>query len=216
MAQFIVDFQAFKDEYNRYILKEMAIIPVYTDEAAHCLIKPPHALSKLSSNCRASVYYLLKNHHGIFWEDGYMNFIDAIRLLKDMTENAEKILIKGSERARFIEKVTGKPTVDFDSLQCPRAKHLPSVSSAPDCFYYRHSPTYHTYFEACSLRRVYKLKKWYLEYLKSTSVPNPSEKLEDEYDTTEEGYDVPPSGIHECLRSGPVTSESKFTRSSYR
>lgn len=209
--EFILDFQAFKDEKNRYIVKEIAILAVRTDELGHCLIKPPFAASKLYGDKKASIDYLTDVYHGIIWEDGYMNFTDTVSMLKDMTRNAKHLYIKGSERAKFIRKLLGKTTIDFDTLNCPRTKYLSSEAASPDCFYYRHSPSSHTYFEACSLRRVYKLKKWYLEYLEKSTIAS----AKDEYDTVEEGHDVGPSRIQECLRSRRVASKSKFTRSSY-
>ncbi|VDO11375.1 unnamed protein product [Brugia timori] len=214
MTQFIIDFQAFKDEENRYILKEIAVIAVETDEVGHCIIKPPYPGDMLSEKCREQVSYIVTYQHGICWEDGYIKYVDAIRLVRDMTKNAVQVFIKGSERAKFIRKLTGKPTIDFDTLNCPRAKNLANVESSPDCFYYRHTPKYHMNFEACSLRRVYKLKEWYLNYLKKLSSIKSNEKAEDEHDTVEKGYDVVPSRIQECLRSRPTSSKSKFTRGS--
>lgn len=213
-GEFIVDFQAFKDQKNRYILKELAILAVQSDEVAHCLIKPPYAACKLPGGKRASIDYLTEKHHGIIWEDGYTNFTDAVALLKDVTRHAKYLYIKGSERAKFLKLLTGKDTIDFDTLSCPKAKYLSNNSVAPDCFYYRHAPKYHCYFEACSLRRVYKIKKWYLEYLQNLRISSVSTS-EDEYDTTEEGHDVSPSHDEECICSGRVTVESKFARSSH-
>ncbi|KAK7576272.1 hypothetical protein V9T40_012558 [Parthenolecanium corni] len=217
MAEFIVDVQLYKDDKKRNIYKEIAVIAVGTDEVGYCLIKPPYPRSKLSPAARATVDYVTKKHHGIVWEDGYMNFVDAMRLLKDMTRHAHRLLIKGSGRARFISQLTGKITINFDDLGCPKAKNLPSESSAPDCCYYRHASKYHPYFEACSLRRVYKLKKWYLSFLEKLSVTVPvTERPQDEHDAIEKGYDVAPSGIQERLCGRRTTSKSKFTRSSYR
>jgi len=213
MAQYIIDFQAFKDEKNHYILKEVAIVSVFSDKVVHCLVKPPQAFCGLTPNCKALVNYLTSNQHGIFWEDGYMTAPETMRLIREVTRDAEKVLIKGSERAKYMSILSRKPATDLDTLSCPRAKDLPSVTTSPDCFYYRHTPSHHPYFEACSLRRVYKLKQWYLEYLKNITVANQGSK--DEHDTVENGYDIAPCRIQERLCCGRITPESKFTRSSY-
>lgn len=221
MDQFILDFQGFKDHKNKYIVKEIAIISVSNDTIAHCLIKPPYELRKLAPNQQRSANYLTERYHGIFWNDGYIAFKQAVFLIRDLTENASKLFIKGRERAEFIQKLTGKTTIDLDSLECPRVKDLPTVYCAPDCFYYRHSANYHSYFGACSLRRVYKLKSWYKEYLAITENRIKREKslgldtVEDEYSGVEKGYDVPPSQIQECLCSRRATWENKFARVSY-
>lgn len=211
MAQYIVDFQAFKDRKNCYILKELAVISVESGEIAHCIIKPPYSSDLLSDKCRRQVDYVVSHHHGISWEDGYMKYVDAIRLIRDMTRSATKILIKGSERAKLIRKLTGKPTVDFDTLKCPKAKNLQDSPFCVECFYSGHTARF---YEACSLRRVYKLKQWYLNYLKEISTADSIETDQDEYDTVKRRHDVPPCRVQERICCGPTTSQSKFTRCS--
>lgn len=208
MDEYIIDFQAFKDGNNKYVLKELAVISIRRAIIGHFLIKSPFDVKKLPADKRSSVNYLIDHHHGIRWEDGYITFKELVTLICDITANASQIFIKGNERARFIEKLTNKPTIDLDTLKCPRAKFLQVEPSTPDCFYYRHSADYHSYFEACSLRRVYKLKNWYKEYIELKTKPNNSleeadqseDTSQDEYSGTEEEYDIAPRCSQKCLR----------------
>lgn len=55
MPECIIDFQAFKDDDNQYILKELAIVSVETNKVLHCLVRPPYNFDMLRFNKKQEV-----------------------------------------------------------------------------------------------------------------------------------------------------------------
>ena len=191
MAQYIVDFQAFKDDCNNFILKEISIVSVHSHIFTHCIIRSPFHIEELSSKKRSEVKWLTRNYHGIHWHEGYVNPDDAIQLLLETTKDASLILSKGCERAKFLNELTKKPVLDLDEIQCPPAKHLPAVDSYFMCMFHEHSmKNIRLHGHVCSVLSTFRYKSWYLKYLANYSEtfiyhsktrPN----TEDEYHTTE-------------------------------
>ena len=170
MAEYIVDFQAFKDDCNNFILKEISILSVHSNVSMHCIIKSPFDLEELSSKKQREVKWLTDYHHGIKWKAGYINPDDAIQSLLDTTEDASLILSKGSERTSFLKKVTKKPILNLDEIHCPPAKFLPTVDSYFMCMLREHSmKNIRSHGYVCSVLATFQYKTWYLRYLKSYS-----------------------------------------------
>jgi len=224
MNRLVVDFQAFKDDNNKYIIKEIAVKDLNSEMVVHCFVNSPFSFDKLSYKAKSTANYVRDYQHGLSWEDGFVSFKQAVQMLNCIAEYADELYIKGAERRRFIEKLTRKPTIDLDELHCPRAKTLPNPVFVPECYHKNHWSQSGRYFEACSLNRVHKLKLWLIEYfskpesgLEDNIEPEKTiVQLKNEYSSIEEGYDAAPNRIQSCIRSRRTTQKSKFTRKSYR
>lgn len=162
MERYVIDFQAFKDDNNKYILKELAILSIDRTTIMHCLILSPYHFSQLSVEAQTAAKYLVKNHHKIKWTDGFITFRQALTMLKSMLNEYDELYVKGSERKTFIEQLLKIKTFNLDDFDCPKIKLLNEPSYQPECFYKRHSNKNANYSEICSLRYVYKLKSWFL------------------------------------------------------
>jgi len=160
---YVVDFQAFKDGQNRFLLKELAIISCNVNKIVHCIIKPPFGFNFLIlEKQKRHIQWLMENYHGINWEDGYLSPRAAMALFRETVRDADILLIKGSERCTFLRKLFPYLTVlDLDDLGCPPARLLEIPANAPECFYYSHISTNLAYKECvCSLKQAYKFKVW--------------------------------------------------------
>ena len=62
---YIIDFQAFKDDQNRFVLKEVSICSLQTNLLFHYLIKPPYNIKYLSLKSQKQVEFVVKNIHGV-------------------------------------------------------------------------------------------------------------------------------------------------------
>ena len=173
---YIIDFQAFKDERNRFILKELAIISMNANKIVHCIIKPPYHFDTLFSHKQKQVMWLSRYFHGLQWEDGYLTPKSAIALLRETVKTGEILLIKGSERCKFLQQLfPTKIILDLDDLACPPAKQLPEFQDSPQCFHYNHvAGNSGNKDYACSLNYVYKFKMWceqiHLNIIKKRSI----------------------------------------------
>src|SRR6266576_3556161 len=120
---YIIDFQAFKDGRNKFIMKELAIISCSANKIVHCIIKPPYGFSSLFSKRKNQVMWLKKNVHGLDWNDGYITPGAAMVLFQETVKDADRLLVKGSERCKFIQNLfPTKVVIDLDDLDCPPAK----------------------------------------------------------------------------------------------
>ena len=83
---YIIDFQGFKDERNRYVIKEIAIISMSINQIVHCIVKPPYNLDTIVWDKQRRIRWLTRYFHGLHWEDGYLTPKVAMALIRE-TEN---------------------------------------------------------------------------------------------------------------------------------
>jgi len=114
-----VDFQAFKNLRNEFILKEVTIIDIDKRRDNHFLIRPPQPYNQLPNKLKKRVDFLTNNIHGLEWDSGMIGFRNAITLIKGILKDASKIYIKGSERVNYFKKLlSGKENciIDLDPI----------------------------------------------------------------------------------------------------
>lgn len=169
---YVVDFQAFKNNVNnKFILKELAIVALNSDVVVHCIIKPPTSYSSLDTEMQKRVDYLTAQYHGLKWDDGFINFPDAINLLRYTVNGAALVYIKGSERAKYLSKLLPHEiyVVDLDRIGCPRAYDWPpspadELELMLDCPYHQHqycqSKQVHELVFHCALRMALTYRDW--------------------------------------------------------
>lgn len=96
----VVEFHAFTDNFNRYIVKEFAIV----SKASQCqvIFEPPFDRSLLDGKAQRNVRWLEKNLHKISWEEGGLSYdLETINIL---CKPFVKLYTKGAEKAAFLRK----------------------------------------------------------------------------------------------------------------
>jgi len=100
MEYVIIDMQGFRDNSNKFILKEIAILSS-NDEIQHFIIRSPYSWHYLDAKAKTTNKWLTKNHHGLQWSDGKTHFCDVIKFLKCFVYNFKIIYVKGKEKKKL-------------------------------------------------------------------------------------------------------------------
>lgn len=97
MAFAVVEFQAFQDNDNRFIIKELAVV----GGSLNCQIifKPPYGVASLNDKMRRTARWLTR-HHGIRWDDGSIPYNES--LITALCIPFKVIYTKGREKAEFL------------------------------------------------------------------------------------------------------------------
>jgi hypothetical protein len=99
MAFAVVEFQAFKDNDNKFIIKELAVV----GDSIKCqiLFKPPYSITQLDDKMRRTARWLTR-HHGIRWDDGCIAYNES--LITTLCAPFKTIYTKGREKAEFLRE----------------------------------------------------------------------------------------------------------------
>lgn len=151
----IVDLQGFKDSENRFIIKELAIAT--TEYTQSFLVKPPYPYQKLSIEEKKHVNWIEENR-GIFWNEGYINYREFRRIIKEILSN-KKIIVKGEEKIKWLSELCSNCVIiDFGNKGCPKFLKLFNK-------FYNAEVNLNCSFHSkyCALKNVIYLRKWYIE-----------------------------------------------------
>ena len=129
MAKYVIDVQGFAIE-NSFIIKELSIVSLNSQNVFHFLAEPPFNKEILTNDEHEQVSWLQNHHHLIKWEDGVLEYFEIFENLREAIRDADVLYAKGREKATFIQKATGEFTIDLDQLDCPRADCLPKPKSS--------------------------------------------------------------------------------------
>lgn len=153
----IVDFQAYKDNSNNFVIKECAVTTPNYCFIHHWVIAPPHNFYNLSKDRRKEAIWLQLNHHGLKWSDGHIKYRDFLNELRVICSEKSRVLAKGREKCDFLTAVLGVSVIDLEIYGAPSIKtplqdtYLPVLR----CFYHcKHNK------HACALTNAFKLKIW--------------------------------------------------------
>lgn len=113
----VVEFQAFSDNNNRFIVKEFAI---YSDNfTTQIVFDAPYDFSCLDSKMQRSARWLSRHHHKIKWSQGGVPYNE--NLLKNLCKPFTVIYTKGEEKANFLRQF--HPDVREVNKHCQCVKH---------------------------------------------------------------------------------------------
>lgn len=119
------------------------------------LFKPPFPKKQLDKNALSANRYCTNYIHGLQWEDGEHEYNNLQEIITKATHGYEKVVCKGPEKARFLEKLLQREVIDLGERYLPtsiNAMPLPPFAAKNfDC----------PHFGKCSTRQVLKILYWY-------------------------------------------------------
>lgn len=114
----IVEFQAFRGNDNKFIVKELVILDLQTCVIYTFLFKPPFPFNKLNSKSKRTNKWLTKNLHHIAWNDGYTDFKELESIMYHFCSRFTKLYTRGQEKRNWIQLYTTKDVIDVKVNQC--------------------------------------------------------------------------------------------------
>ena len=118
--EYIVDMQGFKQGENEYVLKELAIVPLFeTCEPLHVLVKQPFSWRKLTEKCKEENIWLQHNYHGIRWKSSGIEYCQIGKILREALHDATKVYVQNQLKAEWLKRfkfpVCNISTLEFSS-----------------------------------------------------------------------------------------------------
>lgn len=96
----VVELQGFKDNYNRFIVKELAVV----SDGLRCqvIFKPPYDLRQLNDKMYRTAQWLTRHYHRIKWEEGNVEYDE--NLIRNLCNPFNVVYTKGTEKAKFLRE----------------------------------------------------------------------------------------------------------------
>lgn len=159
----VVEFEAFQDVGNGFIIKELAAVDVESGLSRVVLFKPPFELTCLDQKSRRVAFWLERNRHGVSWEDGDVDYSELQKTIRDLCTSYSCVFTKGAEKARFLRAF--HPNVkDLTTMNAPKYSDDMAVSvSSNSCSVISHFLTDRTdnkYIYKCALRKAQFFVQW--------------------------------------------------------
>lgn len=162
----IVDLQGFKNNFNHFIVKEIAVLT--KNIKFHDVIKSSCEFNELNASAKKSVEWLIKFHHRIAWDDGYITADELQKTLAPVLKN-KIVYVKGKEKKAWLLHIMSPMEnlliKDMEELGCnlnlSNRNQIPEESTMTCA---RHKKMLEAH--VCALRNAVKLKLWYSEFCK--------------------------------------------------
>ena len=96
----VVEFHGFKDNENRFVIKELAVV---SDLFQWQLVfAPPYSKCRLNSKMQRTARWLTRHFHRIDWDDGVIPYNE--HLIRTLCKTFPVIYTKGLEKATFLKQ----------------------------------------------------------------------------------------------------------------
>lgn len=140
MTAFVVDFQGFKNNLNKFIVKEFAITSIGGNFKNHCFIKSPYSFNSLLPFYQRQVTFNRKFYHGIPWSIGDIYFHEFHKQLLELFGHNGIVYVKGTEKAIYLKEQF--PNVNIINLEesNPSLPALKNITTKNDfCVFHKNS-----------------------------------------------------------------------------
>ena len=127
----IVDLQGFKDESNKFILKEITVLHD-NDHCIHFIIKPSISFDDLPYEMKDSVHWLVENHHGLDWDSGFVT-IEVVKPFLRAHLQGATIFVKGTDKVKWMQDIMNNEGVVInleDIIKTPSLRNI--INSFPN------------------------------------------------------------------------------------
>jgi len=155
-CQAIIDFQAFVDDHNNYIVKELSVIDLQTYASQHWIFKAPYGCEFLEKETIRTNRWLSKHYHKLDWWKGDVNYDQLAKILEDINTKYCVIYVKGSKKKALIkEYIFDSLIIDLEEYGCPSLKHITTKRQGAYCFHHNNNRE-----TTCAVYRINGLAEW--------------------------------------------------------
>lgn len=109
----IIEFQAFIDNSNEFIVKDLVILDLETNAVNYFLFKPPHSYKKLSAKAKRTNNWLTKHFHSITWNEGFVEYKELDNITYHYCQQFGTIYTTGLKKVKFISQYTSDTVVNY-------------------------------------------------------------------------------------------------------
>lgn len=109
----VVEFQGFRDNQDKFIIKELAIFDTSTYVVNYFLFKPPFPFQKLNNKSARCNTWLTKNLHYIRWNEGFTQYKELNNIMRHYCQQYDEIYTSGDEKSRWIKKYCTSKVIDI-------------------------------------------------------------------------------------------------------
>lgn len=152
--QCIIEFQAFKDNKNDFIVKELVILDLFTNIPYYFLFRPPYSFKDCNIKSRRCNKWLTDNFHHICWNEGFVDYYDLDQIMVHFCKQFNTIYTTGNEKAKWISTYTTSKVVEFNFTKDFRDVKIVHLCNNVENTQHKHLN--------CALAKAYKMSlQWY-------------------------------------------------------
>lgn len=138
----VIDFEGFQFSSSYFIVKELAFYagPHFSGAVT---FQPPFPVDNLSVQQKRTCAWVTRNLHHIDWHEGQLPYFYFKTVLCFLFQLFPRIYVKGLQKKKFLEFLSGRECFDLEELNCPK-----NVSAHVMCLVHISN------FQHCALAKV--------------------------------------------------------------
>jgi len=183
----VIEFQAFKDNNDKFIVKELAILDLSTNVLYHFLFKPPYSFNSLNSKARRTNRWVTNYFSRINWLDGFISYNKFDSIMYRFCSKFKTIYTNGEEKRAWIQMFTTSNVINYPiSKDFLASKDVCCLAVANE----KHANS------NCAIKNAYRLSE-YLSCNKEQYQNQEEEKFADNTDEDDNGPAGAPAAASE-------------------
>lgn len=107
----VIEFQAFRNNENNFIIKELVVLDLATGIVSYFIFKPPFPLRSLFLKQYKTNKWLSSYFHHISWDEGFIDYSELENIMFHYCSQFKIIYTSGDEKTRFIQRYTTSPVI---------------------------------------------------------------------------------------------------------
>jgi len=173
----VIEFQAFKDNNDKFLVKELAILDLSSNVLYHFLFKPPCSFNSLNSKARRTNRWVTNYFSRINWLDGFISYSKFDSIMYRFCSKFKTIYTNGEEKRAWIQMFTTSKVVNYPiSKEFLASKDVCCLAVANE----KHANS------NCAIKNAYRLSE-YLSCNKEQYNIQGEEKFTDNTDEDDDG-----------------------------
>jgi hypothetical protein len=108
----VIEFQAFRGNDDRFIIKELVILDLLTQAAFTFLFEAPCSVRELCAKAKITNRWITNHFHHIYWYEGFVPYNNVHKIMFHFCKQFTHIYTRGLEKKRWIQQYTNNEVSD--------------------------------------------------------------------------------------------------------
>lgn len=102
----VIEFQAFRGNNDRFIVKELVILDMLTQVAYPFLFEAPCSIRELTAKAKITNRWMTNYFHHIHWHEGFLPYNNIHKIMFHFCKQFTHIYTRGLEKKEWIQQYT--------------------------------------------------------------------------------------------------------------